>query len=71
MSDDQKQKSTRPADVPAALGQAPDHTIIPVIRTIAMPRDTNPAGDIFRGWLMSQMDLGASTIATRPRARRA
>ncbi|MCX5512053.1 acyl-CoA thioesterase [Kaistia algarum] len=30
-----------------------------------MPHDTNPAGDIFGGWLMSQMDLGASTIATR------
>jgi len=40
-------------------------TTIPVIRTIAMPHDTNPAGDIFGGWLMSQMDLGASTIATR------
>jgi acyl-CoA thioesterase YciA len=25
----------------------------PVIRTIAMPSDTNPAGDIFGGWLMS------------------
>ena len=24
-----------------------------------MPRDTNPAGDIFGGWLMSQMDLAA------------
>jgi acyl-CoA thioesterase YciA len=43
----------------------PDHTTIPVIRTIAMPADTNPSGDIFGGWLMSQMDLGASTIATR------
>ncbi|MBN8998980.1 MAG: acyl-CoA thioesterase [Rhizobiales bacterium] len=44
---------------------APDHNTVPVIRTIAMPSDTNPAGDIFGGWLMSQMDLGASTIATR------
>ena len=31
----------------------------PAIRTVAMPRDTNPAGDIFGGWLMSQMDLDA------------
>ena len=31
----------------------------PVIRTIAMPADTNPAGDIFGGSLMSQMDLAA------------
>ena len=28
-----------------------------VIRTIAMPSDTNPAGDIFGGWLMAQMGL--------------
>ncbi len=35
----------------------------PTLRTIAMPADTNPAGDIFGGWLMSQMDLAAGTIA--------
>ncbi|GBQ29033.1 acyl-CoA thioesterase [Gluconacetobacter azotocaptans] len=33
------------------------------IRVVAMPNDTNPAGDIFGGWLMSQMDLAASTTA--------
>ncbi len=33
------------------------------IRTIAMPADTNPNGDIFGGWLMSQMDLAASSLA--------
>jgi acyl-CoA thioesterase YciA len=37
----------------------------PVIRTIAMPSDTNPAGDIFGGWLMSQMDLAAGNAAAR------
>src|SRR5262245_5979305 len=37
----------------------------PTIRTVAMPRDTNPAGDVFGGWLMSQMDLAAGTIAAR------
>ncbi len=36
-----------------------------VIRTIAMPADTNPAGDIFGGWLMSQMDLAAGNLAGR------
>jgi len=36
-----------------------------VIRTIAMPADTNPAGDIFGGWLMSQMDLAAGNVAAR------
>jgi acyl-CoA thioesterase YciA len=39
--------------------------LVPVIRTIAMPHDTNPAGDIFGGWLMSQMDLAAGNIATK------
>jgi acyl-CoA thioesterase YciA len=34
-----------------------------VIRTIAMPKDTNPSGDIFGGWLMSQMDLGSGILA--------
>lgn len=34
-----------------------------VIRTIAMPADTNPAGDIFGGWLVTQMDLGAAILA--------
>ena len=33
-----------------------------------MPADTNANGDIFGGWLMSQMDLGSSVIA-RQRAR--
>ncbi|MBP7003252.1 acyl-CoA thioesterase [Amaricoccus sp.] len=28
-----------------------------------MPADTNPAGDIFGGWLMSQMDLAAGNLA--------
>lgn len=33
-------------------------------RSIAMPRDTNPGGDIFGGWLVSQMDLAAGSIAS-------
>ena len=37
----------------------------PVIRTIAMPADTNPSGDIFGGWLMSQMDMAAGNAASR------
>ena len=36
-----------------------------VIRTIAMPADTNPNGDIFGGWIMSQMDLGSGIIAAK------
>jgi acyl-CoA thioesterase YciA len=34
-------------------------------RTVAMPRDTNPSGDIFGGWLMSQMDIAGGVSATR------
>ena len=34
-----------------------------VMRTVAMPADTNPNGDIFGGWVMSIMDLGAAEIA--------
>ena len=34
-----------------------------VIRTLAMPADTNPSGDIFGGWLLSQMDLGGGIAA--------
>src|ERR1700730_8385910 len=36
-----------------------------VIRTIAMPADTNPSGDIFGGWIMSQMDLDSGIIAAK------
>src|SRR3954462_8231179 len=33
------------------------------IRTLAMPADTNANGDIFGGWLLSQMDLGRGVFA--------
>ena len=36
--------------------------------TMAMPKDTNPSGDIFGGWLMSEMDI-AGSIAAWHRAR--
>jgi acyl-CoA thioesterase YciA len=40
------------------------------LQTIAMPADSNANGDIFGGWLMAQMDLGASVLArTRARGR--
>ena len=38
---------------------------VPLVRVIAMPADTNPAGDIFGGWLMAQMDLAAGNAAAR------
>jgi acyl-CoA thioesterase YciA len=34
-----------------------------IIRTLAMPADTNPAGDIFGGWVMSQMDIAGAIAA--------
>lgn len=37
----------------------------PVIRVVPMPSDTNAAGDIFGGWLMSQVDIAGSVIALR------
>ena len=35
----------------------------PALRTIAMPAAANPNGDIFGGWLLSQMDLAGSVVA--------
>jgi acyl-CoA thioesterase YciA len=32
------------------------------IRVMAMPADTNASGDIFGGWLMSQVDIAGSSI---------
>jgi len=34
-----------------------------MIRTLAMPADTNPAGDIFGGWVLSQMDIAGGIIS--------
>jgi len=35
----------------------------PSLRTIAMPADANPDGDIFGGWIMSQMDISSGVFA--------
>ncbi len=37
----------------------------PAIRVTAMPENLNPYGDIFGGWLMSQMALAAGSLASR------
>ena len=44
-----------------ASPQSPQGEI--VIRTLAMPADTNSNGDVFGGWLMSQMDMGGAVLA--------
>ena len=43
-------------DIPTPLGEL-------ALQTIAMPADTNANGDIFGGWLVSQMDLAAAIAA--------
>jgi acyl-CoA thioesterase YciA len=40
------------------------------IRVVAMPADTNAYGDIFGGWIMSQVDVAGSTIAIEAAAGR-
>jgi acyl-CoA thioesterase YciA len=50
-------------DAPQTNDESPRGEL--VIRTIAMPADTNPSGDIFGGWIMSQMDLGSGIIASQ------
>jgi acyl-CoA thioesterase YciA len=37
----------------------------PAIRVVAMPADANAAGDIFGGWIMSQVDIAGSVVAIR------
>lgn len=37
----------------------------PTIRVVAMPADANAAGDIFGGWIMSQVDIAGSVAAVR------
>ena len=37
----------------------------PVVRTVPMPSDSNANGDIFGGWVLSQMDIAGGIIASR------
>jgi acyl-CoA thioesterase YciA len=37
----------------------------PVLRVVPMPADANPTGDIFGGWIMSQVDVAGSIPALR------
>jgi acyl-CoA thioesterase YciA len=34
-----------------------------ILRTLAMPADTNPNGDIFGGWVMAQMDIAGGILS--------
>ena len=42
----------------------------PTTRLVAMPTNTNAAGDIFGGWIMSQVDLAGSIVALRSAGKR-
>jgi acyl-CoA thioesterase YciA len=48
---------------PKSLGTEPTGDLC--IRTLAMPADTNANGDIFGGWLLSQMDVGGGVFASK------
>jgi acyl-CoA thioesterase YciA len=37
----------------------------PIVRTIPQPADMNGNGDIFGGWVLSQMDMAGGTLAAR------
>jgi len=37
----------------------------PTLRVVPMPCDVNPAGDIFGGWVMSQVDIAGGLVAAR------
>ena len=52
--------------------QLPDHLpdMEPTTRLVAMPKDTNATGDIFGGWIMSQVDIAASIAALRRAGKR-
>jgi acyl-CoA thioesterase YciA len=43
------------------VGRQPEGLL--VLRTLAMPRDCNANGDIFGGWVLSQMDIGGALLA--------
>jgi acyl-CoA thioesterase YciA len=47
---------------PAAPGPP---ALEPALRTIAMPADSNANGDIFGGWVLSQMDLAGGSLAVQ------
>ena len=42
-----------------------DYDEIVLTKTVAMPADTNPNGDIFGGWLLSQMDVAGGILAKK------
>ncbi len=52
----------QPGTQPEAAPEAQPRGAL-AIRTLAMPADANPSGDIFGGWVLSQMDIAGGLIA--------
>ncbi len=54
---------TEPKAEPDAQPERPRGEL--AIRTLAMPADANPSGDIFGGWVLSQMDIAGGIVASQ------
>ncbi len=54
-------------DRPVRYVRGPETPDIPnaTTRTVAMPSDTNPSGDIFGGWVLAQMDIAGAIAASK------
>ena len=66
MTDTQAPETQTPethVHAPSISGNEPQGDLC--IRTLAMPADTNANGDIFGGWLLSQMDVGGGVFASK------
>jgi acyl-CoA thioesterase YciA len=50
-------------DMKEATGTGRQPEGLLVLRTLTMPKDCNPNGDIFGGWILSQMDIGGGLMA--------
>lgn len=56
------QRGFKMVPVEQSTGRQPRGVL--VLRTMAMPRDANPNGDIFGGWILSQMDIAGGLMAS-------
>ena len=56
---------TAPAAHTSASGQVALPEGMPVLRVVPMPADVNQHGDIFGGWIMSQVDIAGGVVAAR------
>lgn len=50
---------------PSQPSRTPDFAREPILRTVPQPADVNGNGDIFGGWVLSQMDIAGGVMASR------